>query len=1180
VAEPALNLDQPFAETPAAADPSQTRGAATAATLVAGAVDGLDALYLAEQARKAGGGLALHVARDAPRAAQLADRIAFYAPELEVAVLPAWDCLPYDRVSPNSDVMARRLEVLARLVGQGGRRPDLLIVTVNAFLQKLPTAEVIRSGLFVARAGERIDRDQLLACLARNGYRRAGTVVEPGDYAVRGGIIDIFPTGAEQPLRLDLFGDELEAIRGFDPLTQRSLGKVEKIELLPMSEVLLDQASIERFRVGYMQHFGAATGDPLFESIVEGRPFPGMEHWLPLFHRTLVPITDHVAATTPISFDPLARDAIEARQETIGEHYESRRQPPEAARAMGAAPYRPLPPDALYLSEQRWQGLLAGRKVIDLSTYDAPPQAPKGTLVVDLGGRAAYDFAVERTKQDRNLFDAVVAHIREADQKEIQVVIAAASEGSLERLRLVLADHGLDNVARVRCWDELARLERPALAVLPLDHGFTTADHVVLTETDILGDRMSRPVKKKRRSDQFIPEVASLAEGDVVVHADHGIGRFDGLVTLELGGAPHDCLKLTYHGNDRLFVPVENLDVLSRYGSSDGVVQLDKLGGLGWQQRKAKVKKRIQEIAGELIELAAKRATRKGEAIEAPVGLYDEFAARFAFEETEDQDRAIDQVLEDLASGQPMDRLVCGDVGFGKTEVALRAAFVVAMAGRQVAILAPTTLLARQHHQVLRARFSGLPVKIAQLSRFVTPKEASQVKAELKEGKIDIVVGTHALLAPKVEFRNLGLVVIDEEQHFGVAHKERLKKLRAEVHVLTMTATPIPRTLQMALGGLKELSLIATPPVDRLAVRAFVMPADPVVIREAILREHYRGGQSFYVCPRIEDQGRLAEQLRNLVPEVKVGVANGRMPPRQLEEVMAAFYDHKIDLLLSTNIIESGLDIPSANTLIVHRADLFGLSQLYQLRGRVGRGKVRGYAYFTLPPKRILREVAERRLSVIQSLDQLGAGFQLASHDLDIRGAGNLLGDEQSGHIKEVGFELYNHLLEEAVQLARQEGEGADAAGANDWTPQITMDAAALIPSDYVEDLDLRMSLYRRLAALEAAADIEAFAAELIDRFGPVPAETGQLLKLIGIKQLCRKAGVAKVDAGPKGVVIAFHENSFARPERLVGWIAANSGKVRLRPDHHIVVADATTSPDERLKQVKGLINELARMVA
>ncbi|MGI9434099.1 MAG: transcription-repair coupling factor [Geminicoccaceae bacterium] len=1146
--------------------------------LVAGAVDGLDALHLARMAKEEAISPFLHVARDAPRANQLAEMIAFYAPGLNVVVLPAWDCLPYDRVSPNGDVMARRLDVLAKLLGKGDKLPDLVITTVNALLQKVPTADVIYDGLFSASAGSRIDREQLLTCLARNGYRRSGTVVEPGDFAVRGGIIDIFPTGAEQPLRLDLFGDELEAIRGFDPLTQRSLGKVDRIELLPVSEVLLDEASIERFRISYLQHFGAATDDPLFESVTQGRPFPGMEHWLPLFHDKLVALTDYLPDGCPISFDPLAAEAITARHETIGEHFESRRQPPEAARAMGAAPYRPLPPDALYVSEQGLQRLIEGRLTIDLSPFDAPPRANDDVEVVEVGGRPAYDFAVERGKQDQNLFDAVVAHIKALDGNDKHVLIAGASEGSLERLRLVLADHGLDNVARIQQWDELDRLERPAIAVLPLDHGFTTPDYAVLSETDIFGDRMSRPVKKKRRSDQFIPEVAALADGDFVVHAEHGIGRFEGLMTLELAGAPHDCLRLTYHGGDRLFVPVENLDVLSRYGSSDGAVQLDKLGGLGWQQRKARVKKRIQEIAGELIEIAARRATRKGEAVEAPVGLYDEFAARFVYQETEDQDRAIEQVLADLASGQPMDRLICGDVGFGKTEVALRAAFVVAMDGKQVAILAPTTLLARQHYQVLRERFAGLPIQVAQMSRFVPPKEMAKIRDDLSAGKIDIVVGTHALLGPKVAFKDLGLVMIDEEQHFGVVHKERLKKMRAEVHVLTMTATPIPRTLQMALGGLKELSIIATPPVDRLAVRAFVLPADPVVLREAILREHYRGGQSFYVCPRIEDQGRLADQLKSLVPEVKVGVANGRMPAKQLEEVMAAFYDHKIDLLLSTNIIESGLDIPTANTLIVHRADLFGLSQLYQLRGRVGRSKVRGYAYFTLPQKRRLREVAERRLSVIQSLDQLGAGFQLASHDLDIRGAGNLLGDEQSGHIKEVGFELYNHLLEEAVALAKQEGEGGEAATYRDWTPQISIDAAALIPESYIEDLDLRLTIYRRLAALEEASDIEAFAAELIDRFGALPNETEQLLKLVRIKQLCRQAGVAKVDAGPKGVVLAFHDNRFANPERLVALIAQNGKRMKLRPDHHLVVAGETKSPAERLVNVRSLIIELAQL--
>jgi transcription-repair coupling factor (superfamily II helicase) len=1172
VADPALHAEL---EAPLEARPARH--------LIASAIEGQDALFLAELARAQPTGQLVHVARDGGHASHLAELIGFFAPELELIMLPAWDCLPYDRVSPNPDIMAERLDALARLLDdrprKGRRPPRLIITTVNALLQRLPPPEVVRSGLFAAAAGERIDRDQLLTCLARNGYRRSGTVVEPGEYAVRGGIIDVYPTGSEQPLRLDLFGDLLEAIRGFDPLTQRSLGKVARIELRPVSEVLLDEAAIARFRIGYLQHFGAATSDPLFESVCAGRPFPGMEHWLPLFHERLVGLDAYLDPACPFSFDHLADDALAARLELIGEHYGARKDPPEAARAMGSTPYRPLPPDELYLSERQLALLCDRRERYDLSPFAAPPEARKGVQATDLAARPAREFAAERARQDVNLFDAVAAHIQAERAAGRQVLIAAASEGSLERLRLVLADHGVSALRRVARWAEVDEASETALAVLPLDHGFVTARHCVLAEPDIFGDRLARPVRRRRRADQFIAEIAALAEGDLVVHNDHGIGRYDGLITLEISGAPHDCLRLIYQGGDKLFVPVENLDLLSRYGSAEGAAPLDKLGGLGWQARKAKVKKRIREIAAELIELAARRSLRRAAQLEPAPGLYEEFAARFAYEETDDQERAIEAVLDDLGSGQPMDRLICGDVGFGKTEVALRAAFVVAMTGRQVAILAPTTLLVRQHFQVMRERFAGLPLRIEQLSRFVAARDATEIRKGLAAGEIDIVVGTHALLSRHIAFKNLGLVVIDEEQHFGVAHKERLKQLRAEVHVLTMTATPIPRTLQMALGGLKELSIIATPPVDRLAVRAFVLPADPVVLREAILREHYRGGQTFYVCPRIEDQAKLTEQLRALVPEVKIAIANGRLPAKQLEEVMAAFYDRRIDLLVTTNIIESGLDIPTANTLIVHRADRFGLSQLYQLRGRIGRGKVRGYAYFTLPPQRTLREAAERRLHVIQTLDELGAGFQLASHDLDIRGAGNLLGEEQSGHVREVGFELYNHLLEEAVNIARKEGGEAEVE-AQDWSPQITIDAAALIPESYIEDLDLRLQMYRRLAALETPDDIEAFAAELIDRFGPVPAETEQLLQLVGIKQLCRRAGVAKVEAGPKGMLLAFHNNSFARPERLVGFIADHAQTMRVRSDHRLVISGETGSPAERLKRVRGLMQELAQMAA
>ncbi|MFO1075826.1 MAG: transcription-repair coupling factor, partial [Geminicoccaceae bacterium] len=738
-----------------------------------------------------------------------------------------------------------------------------------------------------------------------------------------------------------------------------------------------------------------------------------------------------------------------------------------------------------------------------------------------------------------------------------------------------------DRLTRVEQWAEVPQVGGAAIAVLPLERGFVAPAMHLIGERDLLGDRLTAATRRSRKAaDRFVQDIAALSEGDLVVHAEHGIGRFEGLETLEIAGAPHDCLKLIYQGGDKLFVPVENLDVLSRYGHAEQEATLDKLGGVGWQSRKAKVKERIRELAGELIKVAAERATRKGTVLDLPHGVYEEFAARFPYEETEDQLAAIEAVLTDMASGRPMDRLLCGDVGFGKTEVALRAAFVAALAGKQVALLAPTTLLVRQHYRVFAQRFEGLPVRVASLSRFVSAKEAAEVKKALADGQVDIVVGTHALLGKGVAFKNLGLVIVDEEQHFGVAHKEKLKQLRAEVHVLTMTATPIPRTLHMALGGMKDLSLIATPPVDRLAVRTFVMPADPVVIREALMREHWRGGQSFFVCPRIADQGKLKDDLQRLVPELKVAVANGQMPAADLDRVMGEFYDRKLDVLLATNIIESGLDIPTANTLIVHRADQFGLAQLYQLRGRVGRSKVRGYAYFTVPASKALAETAERRLSVIQSLEGLGAGFQLASHDLDIRGAGNLLGDEQSGQIKEVGFELYNHMLEEAVAELRARAAREPVAETTDWTPQITIDAAALMPESYIGDLDLRLAMYRRLAGLATPEELEGFAAELIDRFGKLPPETEQLLQLVAIKQLCRKANVAKLDAGPKGIVLAFRDNKFARPERLVRLIADSRGQMKVRPDHKVVVLRETKSPVERLRTARKLIGELAQLAA
>ena len=1145
-------------------------------TVVAGAPDGHDARVLAQLARK--DRTLVYVARDEERMLRMRESLGFFAPDVPTLLFPAWDCLPYDRVSPHADVMSRRVETLAVLADGGSRSADfVLLTTVNALLQRVPPLEVFRSTRFAAKAGDRVDLDALTGFLARNGYSRTDTVMEPGEYAIRGGIVDIFPPGIEEPLRLDLFGDELEGIRTFDPLTQRTTEKRDRFDLKPVSEVLLDDPAVQRFRAGYRAAFGAVAGkDPLYESVSAGRRHAGMEHWLPLFHEQLQTLLDYVPGAAVV-LDAAAEEARDARLETIADHYAARKTLTDGD---AGGPYRPLPPDQLYLTAGVWDALLLDRPTAAFSGF-GPAEAGQGGKLVDAGGRVAADFSEVRAKPDANVYAAVAARVADQAQTGRRTLIAGYSAGSRDRLGHLLAEHGLSALAEVGDWREAAALPAGTvgLAVLELDRGFDSADLAVITEQDILGERLGRRPKRRKRAEQFLTEASQLTEGDLVVHIDHGIGRYEGLETLDVGGAPHDCLRVVYSGGDKLFVPVENIEVLSRFGSEEAGVQLDKLGGASWQARRARLKQRIREIADQLIAVAAQRQLKTGETVQPPEGLYDEFCARFPYPETEDQMRSIEEVLEDLGSGRPMDRLVCGDVGFGKTEVALRAAFVVAMSGLQVAVVVPTTLLARQHYRTFADRFAGLPIKVGQLSRMVTGQEAKQVKAGLADGTLDIVIGTHALLAKGITFRSLGLLVVDEEQHFGVSHKERLKQLKTDVHVLTMTATPIPRTLQMALSGVREMSLITTPPVDRLAVRTFVTPHDPLTIREAIVRERFRGGQTFYVCPRVKDLGEIADEVRKLVPDAKLAVAHGGLSATDLEAVMSGFYDRLYDVLISTNIVESGLDIATANTMIVHRADMFGLAQLYQLRGRIGRGKVRAYCYLSLPPKRQLTKTAEKRLQVMQALDTLGAGFSLASHDLDIRGAGNLLGEEQSGHIREVGIELYQQMLEEAIADARS-GERTAAETASQWTPQISLGTPVLIPESYVAELSVRLGLYRRISGLEDRAEIDGFAAELIDRFGPLPREVENLLEIVAIKRLCRAAGVEKIDAGPKGAVVAFRNNSFANPLGLVDFLSRQMGTAKLRPDQRIVYQRAWDEPKARLKGATQLLESLAAIAS
>jgi len=1143
--------------------------------------EGYDSLVLAELARQAardkgrsGPVAVLHLARSDSRLNELAEQLAFFAPDIAVLSLPAWDCLPYDRVSPNGDIVSRRMATLAALAGPLAATPRILLTTVNAALQRLPAREFVAAQSFHARPGDRIDEAALLEFLTRGGYTRASQVAEPGEFARRGGLIDIFPPGAETPLRLDMFGDELDKLRRFDPLTQRSIGAADDMTLLPVAEYALDPDSVRRFRKGYTEVFGAlATGDPLYEAISEGRRYQGAEHWLPLFHDGLETVFDYCPGALP-TLDHQATDAAARRLEAINDYYETRREAADAPATALSTPYRPLPPGRLYLTHDDLDDRLDERGAAGFTPFHSPDDAAG----IAFAGRPGRNFAPERQDREINIYDALVGHVGALTTAGKRVVIATYAEGARQRLATVLGDHGLTATIAVAGWDELRRRPKGdvGLAVMALDSGFETDDLAVITEQDVLGDRLIRRSGKTRRADDFLRDAGTLNAGDLVVHIDHGVGRFEGLETITVSGAPHDCVALTYRGGDRLYVPVENIDVLSRYGSEDAGAELDKLGGQAWQAKKARMKQRIREMADDLIRIAAARALKPADELAVPAGIYDEFAARFPYAETEDQLRAIADVTADLAAGRPMDRLICGDVGFGKTEVALRAAFIAVMAGHQVAVIAPTTLLARQHYQTFTDRFRGLPVRIEQLSRLVGQKATKEAKVGLKSGDADIVIGTHALLGKSISFRRLGLVIVDEEQHFGVAHKERLKQLRTDVHVLTLTATPIPRTLQLAMTGIRDLSLIATPPVDRLAVRTFVMPFDGMVVREALLREHYRGGQSFYVAPRIADLEQITEFLREHVREIKFVVAHGQMGAGEIEDRMTAFYEGRYDVLVSTAIVESGLDIPAANTMIIHRADMFGLAQLYQLRGRVGRSKVRAYTYLTYRPNAAMTQTAQKRLEVLQSLDTLGAGFTLASHDMDIRGAGNLLGEEQSGHIREVGVELYQQMLEEAVAEARAGSEGEEAEGA--FSPQINVGATVLIPEGYVGDLNLRMSLYRRLAELTEPDDIDAFAAELIDRFGDIPEEVEQLLTVIRIKLACLSANIAKLDAGPKGITVAFHKDRFPNPEGLVSFISKQGPATKLRPDHTLVYLARTDSVDKRLKVVLSLARGLARI--
>lgn len=1135
-----------------------------------GTPEGFDAQALIGELSKSGKPV-IHVARDDKRLEAMRAALAFFGPHVPVLSFPAWDCLPFDRVSPNADVSAARMAVLAGLVHDGMPEQFILLTTLNAITQRVPARAVLKEAAFTARVDHRLDEKALRKFLVRMGFTQTPNVMEPGDYAIRGGIIDIFPPGDSGPVRLDLFGDVLDGARRFDPVSQRTIEKLSEIELAPVSEVILDEAAITRFRQNYRIEFGAAgKDDPLYEAVSAGRKHQGVEHWLPFFHTELETLFDYLP-TASLMLDEQFTPSRLARWAAIDDQYDARREALQQKNRLDSV-YKPCPPALLYLDDATWEALVAKRRVIQLSQL---PQS-LGLGVLDAEARIGRNFSPERQLENVSLFGVLADHIR-AKREDSQVVIASYSKGARERLYGLLQEEELSDAQLIGDFRDIPDGSGGVyLVVWALEHGFTAKGLTVISEQDVLGDRLIRAPKRKRRAENFLTETQSLSLGDLIVHVDHGIGRYRGLEIITAAGAAHECILLEYAGGDRLYLPVENIELLSRYGHEEGL--LDKLGGGAWQAKKAKLKERIRLIAERLIRIAAERALRRAQIMEPPEGMWDAFCARFPYQETDDQLGAIEDVLRDMASGQPMDRLICGDVGFGKTEVAMRAAFVAAMSGVQVAIIAPTTLLVRQHFKGFVERFRGFPLEIRQLSRFVSAKDAAATRDALSRGTVDIVIGTHALLAKSIRFKDLGLLVIDEEQHFGVSHKERLKQMRSDVHVLTLTATPIPRTLQMSLSGVRELSIIGTPPVDRLAIRTYVSEFDAITLREALLREHYRGGQSFFVVPRISDLPEIETFLKEQVPEVSVVIANGQMAAGELDDCMNAFYDGKYDVLLATTIVESGLDIPTANTMIVHRADMFGLAQLYQIRGRVGRSKTRAYAYLTTKPRKPLTVTAQKRLRVLGSLDSLGAGFTLASQDLDIRGAGNLLGEEQSGQMRDVGYELYQSMLEEAIAKIRSgEAEGLPDSG-DQWAPQINLGVPVLIPEAYVPDLDVRLGLYRRLSGLGTKVELEGFAAELIDRFGKLPKEVNTLLLIVRIKGMCKRAGIAKLDGGPKGATIQFHNDKFASPAGLVDFLHDQNGLAKVK-NNKIVIRRDWQRDNDKIKGAYGIARDLAEIV-
>lgn len=1120
---------------------------------------GYTAFFLSECVKK---NTVIYFAQDEKEIEGLSQVLELIDKRLKVFIYPQWNTVPYDRINPDKEIVAKQIKNLIFL--KEIKEKVIVLTTVSSAMQKIPPYDFFKNKKMLLKKNEEISFDFFQNYLYENGYTHVSTVINKGEYAVRGGILDVFLPLYDMPVRLDFFGNELEEIKFFNPISQTTESSLKEIEITPISYFVFNQESISLFRSKFRELFPIDYKKSFFyNSISSGEKTLGLEQFFPLFHNTLSTFLSYCPKDSSFVFYDDMEKIKKNRWEQIEEYFFARQQ---ALQQKIEDIYHPLPSDIIYIHPEKFEEELSKFKCIKLHTFLIPNTK---TLNVQAG----YDFTSIRKKNDKDIFTALFDYLQNVSKK---VILSIGSNAFADRISHVMQEKGIF-LERVSSFSEAFNTYRSVIVSL-LEKGFQTEEYIILTEADIFGERIYRTLPKKKRNNNFISDVLSLTPGALVVHQTHGIGRFLCLEPVSAGGIIHDCLCLEYADGDRLFVPVENIEVLSLYGSQE--VALDKIGG-SFEQRKARVKKDLFIMADKLIQLASQRKLTVVPKIDIPYGLYQEFCSKFPYTETEDQLQTISEIERDFSLGRPMDRLVCGDVGFGKTEVALRASFLAVMAGYQVAVIVPTTLLAQQHLAHFKKRYDGFPVHIEGLSRLVSSSASKKIKQSIIEGKTDIVIGTHAVLSKDLLFKKLGLIIVDEEQHFGVSFKEKLKELAEGVHILTLSATPIPRTLQLSLSGLKEMSIIATPPVDRMVVSTYIMPFDHVIIKEALQREKFREGQSFFVCPRISDLPKLKEVIHDLLPDLKVIEAHGQMPGKILEEIMADFVQKKYDVLLTTSIIESGLDLPSVNTIIVYRADLFGLAALYQMRGRVGRGKTKAYAYFTTPSQKEMGMTVQKRLSVLQGLDTLGAGFTLASHDLDIRGAGNLLGDKQSGHIKEVGISLYQKMLAEAVQetMNQEVDNKEENKEVKELSPQVLLGVDVLIPESYISDIDVRMQLYRRLGELETTEDIFNFEKELIDRFGNFPKEVKNLCKTVIIKQLAKKAGIERVEIGPLGGIITFYKNEFKNPQNLINFVIRHFTLLKIRPDQKITILEKISNPEERIEKIEKILKDICSLL-